>query len=267
MILGYSVYELLWLFLIYAFLGWCMEVAWCGIGEGYFSNRGFLNGPVCPIYGFGAVAVILCLTPIENTVLLFFASMGITSVLELITGFALEKIYHTRWWDYSDLPFNIGGYICLKYSIYWGFACIGLMKGLHPFVYGIVRACPKILGVVLVLFLLTVFIADVVITLVTINKLTKRVKVMNEIAEKIHSVSDDIGEHIYDGVTAAVNIAEERKEKREAEIAELKEKYAKLSEERSIFQKRIIKAFPKMKSRKYGEHFEKIRDKIKKRSK
>lgn len=242
-----------------------MEVAWCGIGEGYFSNRGFLNGPVCPIYGFGAVAVILCLTPIENTVLLFFASMVITSVLELITGFALEKIYHTRWWDYSDLPFNIGGYICLKYSIYWGFACIGLMRGLHPIVYGIVKACPKILGVALLIFLLAVFITDFVMTIVTINKLTKRVKLMDEIAQKIHAVSDDIGEHIYDGVTAAVKSAEEHKEKRDKEIAELKEKYAKLSEEKSIFQKRILKAFPKMRSGKYGEHFEKLREKIKKR--
>ncbi len=295
MILGYSIYELLWLFLIYAFLGWCLEVAWCGIGEGHFVNRGFLNGPVCPIYGVGAVAVILCLTPIKNTVLLFFASMIITSFLELITGFALEKIYHTRWWDYSDIPFNIGGYVCLKYSIYWGFACIALMKGLHPAVCGLVRGMIKnvrVLSLVLLIFLLVVFVTDIIITVITINKLTKRVKLMNEIAEKIHSVSDDIGGRIYDGASAVVkkgeevresetvkeiagetaefkekyekNIAE-LKEKREQELSELKEKYARLAEKRNILQKRILTAFPKLKSKSYGEHIEKLREKSKRK--
>lgn len=289
----YSIYELLWLFLIYAFLGWCIEVAWCGIGEGRFVNRGFLNGPVCPIYGCGAVAVILCLTPIENTVLLFFASMIITSVLELITGFVLEKLYHTRWWDYSDMPFNIGGYICLKYSIYWGFVCIGLMKGIHPVIYGLVHSVMKNLylpALILLLFLLAVFVTDIVITVITINKLSKRVRLMDEIAAKIHSVSDEVGEHIYDGVSAAVrkgeeirsseklrglaeetaelkekyeeNIAEWR-ERREKETAELKEKYAKLAEERSILQKRVLTAFPKLKSRNHNEQIEKLREHLK----
>lgn len=122
MILGYSIYELLWLFFIYAFFGWCIEVVFCGLNEGHFINRGFLNGPVCPIYGVGGVIVVLCLTPIkDNLFLLFVGSALLTSILELITGFALDKIFHARWWDYTDMPFNIGGYICLKFSIYWGF--------------------------------------------------------------------------------------------------------------------------------------------------
>jgi uncharacterized membrane protein len=291
-IMEYSIYQLLWLFLIYAFLGWCVEVAYCGLGEGHFVNRGFLNGPVCPIYGVGAVAVILCLTPIKNVILLFLCSMVITSFLELITGFALEKIYHTRWWDYSDLPFNIGGYICLKYSIYWGFVCIALMKGIHPVVYGFIKLIPHTLGLILLIFLLAVFVADVVITIVTINKLTKRVQLMNEIAAKIHSISDDVGEHIYDGVSAAAKKGEELREsekvrviadqasevkekyeknsvqfksKREQELAELKEHYAKLIEDKSIFQKRILTAFPKLKSKKYAEQFENLKKIISKK--
>jgi uncharacterized membrane protein len=291
-IMEYSIYQLLWLFLIYAFLGWCVEVAYCGLGEGHFVNRGFLNGPVCPIYGVGAVAVILCLTPIKNVILLFLCSMVITSFLELITGFALEKIYHTRWWDYSDLPFNIGGYICLKYSIYWGFVCIALMKGIHPVVYGFIKLIPHTLGLILLIFLLAIFVADVVITIVTINKLTKRVQLMNEIAAKIHSVSDDVGEHIYDGVSAAAKKGVELREsekvramadqaselkekyeknsvqfksKREQELAELKERYAKLIEDKSIFQKRILTAFPKLKSKKYAEQFENLKKRISKK--
>ena len=200
MILGYSIYELLWLFFIYAFFGWCIEVVFCGLNEGHFINRGFLNGPVCPIYGVGGVIVVLCLTPIkDNIFLLFVGSALLTSILELITGFALDKIFHARWWDYTDMPFNIGGYICLKFSIYWGFVCITLMKGIHPVILGFVRFIPHMLGLVAVVFFAAVFVADVIITVITINNLTKRVKLMNDIAKKIHSVSDEVGEHIYDG--------------------------------------------------------------------
>lgn len=297
----YSIYQLLWLFLIYSFFGWCVEVAYCGLGEGHFVNRGFLNGPLCPIYGVGAVAVILCLTPIKNVILLFLCSMVITSVLELITGFALEKIYHTRWWDYSDLPFNIGGYICLKYSIYWGLVCIALMKGIHPVVYGFIKLIPKVIGLILLIFLLAVFAADIVVTIVTINKLSKRVKLMDELAAKIHSISDEVGEHIYDGVTAAVKKGEEIRDsekmrelaagtaefkektaefkekyeknaaefklKREKELAELKSRYAVLTEEKSLLQKRILNAFPRLKSKNHSEQLERLKEKHLKRRK
>ena len=188
MILGYSIYELLWLFFIYAFFGWCIEVVFCGLNEGHFINRGFLNGPVCPIYGVGGVIVVLCLTPIkDNIFLLFVGSALLTSILELITGFALDKIFHARWWDYTDMPFNIGGYICLKFSIYWGLVCIALMKGIHPVILGFVRFIPHILGLIAIIFFAVVFVADVIITVITINNLTKRVKLMNDIAKKIHN--------------------------------------------------------------------------------
>lgn len=274
--------------MIYAFFGWCVEVAYCGLSEGHFINRGFLNGPVCPIYGVGAVAVILCLTPIKNVVLLFLCSMAITSFLELITGYVLEKIYHTRWWDYSDLPFNIGGYICLKYSIYWGFVCIALMKGIHPVIFGFIKIIPHTLGWILLGFLLAVFIADIIVTVVTINKLSKKIRLMDELAERIHNVSDEVGMHIYDGVTAAVKKGEEIRDsekmrelaaetaelkekyekssaefkaKREKELAEMKTRYAKLAEEKNILQKRILNAFPKLKSRNYGEQLERLKEK------
>ena len=117
MILGYTLYEIAAMFFIYAFLGWCIEVIYCGLNEGHFINRGFLNGPVCPIYGAGGVCVILFLTPIKDNIpLLFVGSAVLTSAMELITGYLLNKIFHARWWDYSDAPFNVGGYICLKFS-------------------------------------------------------------------------------------------------------------------------------------------------------
>lgn len=274
MILGYSVYEILWLFFIYGFLGWCIEVGFCGVELGKFVNRGFLNGPICPIYGFGAVIVILCLTPVSgNAVLLFFASAVLTSLLELATGFALDKIFHARWWDYSDKPFNIGGYICLKFSIYWGFICIALMRGIHPVIYDLVKIVPELIGIILLVFLSAVFVCDAVITVTAINKLSHRIKTMDELAVKIRSVSDEIGSRVYEGVSTVIEKgeeiynsekAEERREKHKKELEELKEKYASIIKENHIFQRRIIKAFPNIRSHRHHEQLDKLKAKLRK---
>lgn len=292
MILGYSIYELLSLFFIYGFLGWCVEVAYCGVENGNFVNRGFLNGTICPIYGFGAVIVILCLTPIkDNVLILFIGSAVLTSLLELATGFALDKIFHARWWDYSDKPFNLGGYICLKFSIYWGLVCIALMKGIHPAIFKLVKAVPHFLGIIILVFLTAVFIADITVTVITVNKLSKRIKLMDDIAEKIRAVSDEIGEHVFEGTSAVVKKGEEIynseevqeirekyaeeveefkqkqveiKAKYEKEREELKEKYAEMVKESHLFQRRIIKAFPNICSHRHSEQLEKLKAKFKK---
>ena len=116
-------YQLLWIFFLYAFLGWCTEVSYAALRTGKFVNRGFLNGPVCPIYGCGVVVVLAGLEPLKgNFVLLFLGSVVLTSALEWATGFVLEKLFRQRWRDYSDKPFNLGGYICLEFSVMWGFA-------------------------------------------------------------------------------------------------------------------------------------------------
>jgi uncharacterized membrane protein len=96
-----TLYNAAWIFLVYAFLGWCTEVVFQAAIRGKFINRGFLNGPVCPIYGFGVLAVIGCLTPLkDNLAVLFFGSVVLTTVLEFITGFVLEKFFCDKWWDY-----------------------------------------------------------------------------------------------------------------------------------------------------------------------
>ena len=107
-----TIYNIMWYFFIYAFLGWCTEVSFFAVKTGKFVNRGFLNGPVCPVYGFGLVIIIMALTPLkDNLLLLFVGSVVITSSLEFLTGWALEKIFHTRWWDYTNNKFNLHGYI------------------------------------------------------------------------------------------------------------------------------------------------------------
>ena len=109
----------LWL-MIYSVIGWIYESTICSIGQRKLINRGFLNGPYCPIYGTGAVLVLLVLGRIQNPVLLFFAGAVLTCSLEYLTSWLMEKLFHARWWDYSKRKFNIGGRVCLIGAVVFG---------------------------------------------------------------------------------------------------------------------------------------------------
>ena len=126
-------YYLFQCFFIYAFLGWCTEVAFAAFKERRFVNRGFLNGPICPVYGFGVVAVIHFLTPLRsNLLLLYLGSAILVTAIEWLTGFILEKVFHNKWWDYSNRFLNINGRICLLYSVFWGVLTLFLIKIINP---------------------------------------------------------------------------------------------------------------------------------------
>ena len=208
-------YELVWIFIIYAFIGWCTEVSYAALDTGKFVNRGFLNGPYCPIYGCGVVIVVA---------ILFAGSFLLTSVLEYITGYILEKVFHNKWWDYSDKPFNIKGYVCLKFSIYWGLACTFIMDIIHPIIYAAIRFIPFVLGGrEMDPHSFGVFTT---ITVTTILKFNKRLKVMDEMAASIHRLSDEIGENIYENVTDVI----EKSEKFQETHVELMDKISETKE-------------------------------------
>ena len=226
-------YRFIWIFFIYAFLGWCTEGSYAALVTGKFVNRGFLNGPVCPIYGFGVVIVLTCLTPLaDNLLLLFLGSVVLTSALEWITGFVLEKLFHQRWWDYSDQPFNLSGYICLRFSIAWGFACMFVVKLLHPTVLLFIRIIPQALGVVLLVLLGAVMAVDLAATVSAIVKLNHRLEQLDELAAKIKEVSNEFGENLADRVLDAVERGADWKEDMDELAFRLAERRAELADER-----------------------------------
>ena len=163
--ISYTLYELLLIFFTYAFLGWCSEVAFATLKTGGFVNRGFLNGPICPIYGFGMVIVVLCLTPLTRSwPLLFFGSMVLTTALEFFTGWVLETLFHTKWWDYTGRKFNIKGYVCLEFSILWGLACVLIMRVLHPDILSLLRRIPYKAGLVILTACILLGVIDLAAT-------------------------------------------------------------------------------------------------------
>ena len=188
---GFSLYHILAYFLIYSCIGWCLEVIYAAATTGQLVNRGFLNGPVCPIYGFGMIIVLFALTPLQHSILLLYiGGVILPSALELAGGWALYKIYHTRWWDYSDFPFNIGGYICLEFCLLWGVGTLVVMRIVHPVVADLVDLIPPFVGVILMCFLYAVYAADVVATAIAASALADTLDTMEQLGDSIHAVSD-----------------------------------------------------------------------------
>lgn len=200
-ICGFSLYQILAYFLIYSCIGWCLEVIYAAVTTGKLVNRGFLNGPVCPIYGFGMVIVLFTLTPlVDNLLLLYIGGVILPSALELVGGWALFKLYHTRWWDYSDYPFNIGGYICLEFCLLWGVGTIVVMKAVHPIVADLVAMIPQLVGFILMCILYAIYAADVIVTAMAASDLARELDALEKVADSMHAVSDAMTELL--GTTA-----------------------------------------------------------------
>lgn len=122
-------------FFIYAFLGWILEVIYAIIVEGHFVNRGFLFGPICPIYGYGALLLLFSLKGIKGNKFTKFMVATISfSLFEFIVSYVLEIWFHQRWWDYSEDFLNFQGRISLIYSLVWGMLGIVFTEKLHPMV-------------------------------------------------------------------------------------------------------------------------------------
>lgn len=123
------------MFIIYAFIGWICEEIWCTVGSRKLVKRGMLHGPICPIYGFGALSILYMLYPWRTTFLrLFIASVIVTSILEYFTSWLLEKLFHAKWWDYSQMPFNLNGRCCLLNSTAFGIGGIAMEHVIHPLI-------------------------------------------------------------------------------------------------------------------------------------
>lgn len=227
-----TIYEISAYILIYSFLGWCVEVIYHTVTYGEFSNRGFVNGPVCTIYGFGFTGVVLCLTPIkDNLLVLFVGSVLLATLLELVTGWLLERIFHEKWWDYSNDKFNFRGYICLKFSLLWGLACTAVLLIVHPLIAGLVARVPKGVGIGVVVACTLVWIADNIVTVVQIRKINIQLRILREMTENVRKLSDYIGENLHETTVSVMEKAEEGKERREERREEWQQRQEKQREE------------------------------------
>ena len=295
MICGMTYFQICLYFLFYSFGGWVVEVIFHAVALGKVINRGFLNGPVCPVYGFGVLSVFALLNTIQSGGLvmsegmIFVFGFVLATLVELIAGWLLDVCFHARWWDYSDKPLNFHGYICLEFSLIWGLAIVMVVKVFQKYVENQASHTPATWEWVVMAILYAAYFADFVVTVATIRGLNKKLTRLDKVSSDMRIVSDKLSNTLATTTIDTVQKVGEGKvqvtlakaELRDATIAQkdksiemLRTKKAELQAQfnelsgsitnHTVFgQGRIIKAFPEMKHRDYFELIQELKKKLK----
>ena len=183
------------LFIIYSMLGWCMEVTWGLIEHKKFINRGFLIGPYCPIYGYGAILITFLLKKyVDDAFTLFIMAILVCGILEYATSYFMEKIFKARWWDYSKTKFNINGRICLETIIPFGLLGLLIMYVTNPFFIEKIEQLPEIWLNILFWLLLILFITDNIVSTVVISYINKALKFIGKELDNTEEITKKIRE-------------------------------------------------------------------------
>ena len=286
MILGMSIYQILWYFMIYSVLGWMIEVSFHAVTLGKVVNRGFLNGPLCPVYGSGVLMVLAVVyvdgmlfgfeTDLQkaNTFGLFIVGIVFATLIELTAGFVLDKLFHARWWDYRGMKFNLNGYICLAFSIIWGLAIAFVLRVVQPMFEAFVSWIPTIGGWIALAIMYVIFILDITTTVLTVLKFNKHLENLCEIEAAIRKISDGMSEVIGEGTLKTVEKLEEGQQKTEQQKEEIMESVGRTREElekmyehlrkslmyhRLFGMGRLLQAMAKKGSTKYQDMLDKLR--------
>ena len=250
-----QIYYFVLYFFIYGFVGWCTEVAYATVKQKKFVNRGFLNGPICPVYGVGIGMVVMLLEPMNGTIVsLYVVSTALVTTIEGVTGYLMDKLFHHKWWDYSNQPLNIGGYVCLLFSLAWGVACVLIVRVIHPFVYQMVVMIPVTVGIVFAAVFGVGLLADMYVTTAEILKLNKKLETMEKISAELRELSDMIGVNIHESVMETMEFSEETKKQLDSAVSELREKLDTVAEEhKDHLEERIDRVEEKIEANLYPE--------------
>lgn len=231
--------NLLWYFVFFSFLGWCVDEIYYLITEKKFANRGFLSSPFAPMYGIGAVLIDLCFSELtEFPLLVLLGSILLLGTCKFLVGLFLDKVLHIRMWDYTDLPMDIKGYVCVPIVVLWGFIALALVNFVMPVLDIFIVLIPNWLSYVITLSIILIMFIDAILTFITIRKLQKHLKEMNDVSKLIEQ-------------TDSTKTKEE-----------LKEEYNKLLLTNNIFRRRLVNAFPDMQPESYTEQLNKIKEKL-----
>ena len=295
MICGMTYYQICWYFLIYSFGGWIVEVIFHAVALGKVINRGFLNGPVCPVYGFGVLSVFALINTLQSSgrqmsdVMLFVFGVILATAVELIAGWLLDVCFHARWWDYSDKPLNFHGYICMEFSLLWGMAIVLVVKVFQKYVENSnVMQNSSTIGWVVLVILYALYFVDFVVTVAVIQGLNKKLTKLDKIRSDMRIVSDKIsttvatttidtaqkvGEGKVQAALAKAELLDAAAAKKDNSLEMLRMKKAELQAQfdelsnsitnHVVFgQGRLLKAFPRMKHRDYYEVIQELKKKL-----
>lgn len=247
------------LFMLYGFIGWACEMVYCAIALRRVTNRGFLNGPICPIYAVGAFCTIGLATLVPHRLAVIFL-LGLTAdtLVEYLTGTLLELIFHTKYWDYSDNRFNFRGRICLKNSLLFGVMSAGLVFFIHPAFVRVVSGVPSLFREWAAVILLVLFGADMTVSILTALRLNSRLRSIYESMQAVKEKLDNFGFETTASIRERLDkLAENRGSETTAPIARavdaILERVHSLERSNQL-QRRLLRAFPKIRSTRYPEY-------------
>lgn len=262
---GIDFYHLMNWLIIYSFFGWVWETCYVSVKSGKFVNRGFINGPFCTIYGFGAVSVYMILRPFsDNLLYLYLGGVVVATALEYVTAVLMESIFHTSWWDYSDNKFNFQGRICLGASLGWGAFTVILFKVLHPFVESIVILYPVYVGEIGICVIGVGYVVDFAFSAAAAFRIHEKLPVIEaameqakgEMLVKMHEKIASVGfakEATLESVKERlgdVEVLKEMEQKRAAITAEISAELQKRKEAMAAKvghnMQRFVKAYPNL---------------------
>lgn len=244
----------LW-FLFYSFLGWVYETILVSVQERRFVNRGFLNGPLCPIYGVGAVLASLLLDGLSGRpVVLFLASALGASVLEYATSWAMERLFHARWWDYTDFRFNLNGRICLLGAVVFGLGGVVIVRVIQPQVEYWTGLIPLPVVHWLSVVCLLLLIIDLTVTVAGVVHLDDNLAAFTDI---VQGYAAKAGDHWQWGRDALRGRIHDWAESSQEMLSGLRDVAALMLNEQ---QRRMIESFPHLKSVNYERVLETIRE-------
>ncbi len=227
-------------FTFYSFLGWILETVYCSLLGKKFVYRGFLVGPVCPIYGFGALAVVSILSPLKGyPPLVFLAAVILTSLVEYITGYLLERIFNKTWWDYSHRKYNLHGRICLAFSLIWGVLSFILVYLIAPPIGKGIFRMPFFVQILLSGLFAIVFVIDITISVRDAIRFNKDMNQLTLFAEMVEKKKLELQ-------NAVSSFRAEPKAAIEEELQKLQIQQEELANKFMRRMRRILSAFPRM---------------------
>ena len=266
----FAIYELpFWsaflIFILFSFIGWISEVIYVGVTSAHkFVNRGFLHGPICPVYGFGGVVILMLPPSLYATwIPLFLASMILCTTVEYFVSWLMEKLFHTRWWDYSHYKIQLNGRICLLNSILFGFLGVVVIHFVYPLMIDLLNSLGQKVINVSGVIILAVLSVDIFFT---VRKLVDFANVMKKLKEFGETLNSHYGQEEWfkkgsfiDMINSVIERAENRKEEFSQKILE---KIDKVQNLRLPSVELFIKKFPSIKSTKYKDELNMIKEKF-----
>lgn len=211
----YTFIQWLLFFFIYCFLGWVWESCYVSIKKREWINRGFLHGPMLPIYGSGAIIVLLCTIGVRDQVILIFI-FGMTgaTILEYVTGACMERLFRVRYWDYSHMPLNLKGYICLPVSLGWGAFSVLLVRVIHVPIENLVLQIPERIAEVVSVVCSSAFAVDFTLSFseaMDLRDMLIRLSDSNEKIQRLQKRLEVVSAFAEDGLMQYQMKREERK--------------------------------------------------------